>query len=565
MTPPLLFQRLRLRLVRNGLGVLLRHSPIRLASILLFSFLICGGLFALSWWGFDYLRNERIPFAGGIIGMLFDFMFLALTVMLVFSTGLILFSSLFSSPETAFLLCTPAAVDQVFAYKYQGAVAFSSWAFLLLGGPVLVAYGLVYHVPWHFYVLLPLFFLGFVLLPGSFGALACLVVVNVLPQRRKQVMVLTGALVLGVAGYLGYRAMASLRTDVWSADFMQQMVGRVAFAQSPVMPSHWITQGLQASALGNLPEAGYRLALIWSNGLFLYIVTAWLSSHCYRRGFNRIATGGSLRRRYGGHWLDRAASGLLGFLDPQTRLLMVKDFRTFRRDPAQWAQVLIFTGLLTLYFANTRQFYQEEIGRSYQNGISLLNLASVALLLCAYTGRFIYPMLSLEGRKFWVLGLLPLRRERLLWGKFAFSATGAVLIAEFLVVFSDLALGMPAEVVALHALTVAVLALGLSGLAVGIGALMPNFRESDPSKVAVGFGGTLNLVVSLLFLILVVGLMAAPWHLVRAVALAAEPEVVATRLEGWLTAGVAAGTALGAAAVVVPLQIGARSLRRMEF
>ena len=98
---------------------------------------------------------------------------------------------------------------------------------------------------------------------------------------------------------------------------------------------------------------------------------------------------------------------------------------------------------MTLYFANIRRFYQEEIGRPYQNGISLLNLVAVALLLCAYTGRFIYPLLSLEGRKFWILGLLPLQRERLLWGKFAFSATGALLIAEFLVVFSDLVLGMP--------------------------------------------------------------------------------------------------------------------------
>ena len=95
--------------------------------------------------------------------------------------------------------------------------------------------------------------------------------------------------------------------------------------------------------------------------------------------------------------------------------MIIKDFRTFRRDPVQWAQVLIFTGLLTLYFANTRRFYNEDLGRAYQNGVSLLNLAATALLLCSYTGRFIFPMLSLEGRKFWILGLLPLPRERLLW------------------------------------------------------------------------------------------------------------------------------------------------------
>src|SRR5207248_95074 len=85
----------------------------------------------------------------------------------VFSCGLILYGSLFSSAEAAFLLSQPLDDDQVFAYKFQGAVAFSSWAFLLLGGPVLIAYGIVCHAPWSFYVLfLPLSFLGFILLPG---------------------------------------------------------------------------------------------------------------------------------------------------------------------------------------------------------------------------------------------------------------------------------------------------------------------------------------------------------------------------------------------------------------
>src|SRR5262249_49315409 len=267
-------------------------------------------------------------------------------------------------------------------------------------------------------------------------------------------------------------------------------------------------------------------------------------------------------RRYGGAWMDRLLTGVVAFLDPQTRLLIVKDFRTFRRDPAQWAQVLIFTGLMVLYFANMRRFYQEELGRAYQNGISLMNLAATALLLCAYTGRFIYPMLSLEGRKFWVLGLLPLRRERLLWGKFAFSATWALLIAALLVVLSDLMLGMPGLVVGMHALTVAVLALGLSGLSVGLGAWRPNFRETDPSKIAVGFGGTLNLIISLLFLLVVVGLMAAPWHLRLAWA---DPDDGTVASIIWPALGTMLGLAVGTGAVVVPLHVGARALRRMEF
>ena len=66
--------------------------------------------------------------------------------------------------------------------------------------------------------------------------------------------------------------------------------------------------------------------------------------------------------------------------------------------------MLIFVGLLVLYFTNIRQLLPGGHRGPYQNGISLLNLSATALLMCAYTGRFIYPLLSLEGRKFWILG-----------------------------------------------------------------------------------------------------------------------------------------------------------------
>ena len=224
-------------------------------------------------------------------------------------------------------------------------------------------------------------------------------------------------------------------------DALQRFLGRLTFAQGPLLPSHWMARGLEAAARGDIAGAVYPLALVWSNGLFLYVLAAWTARRFYRHSYNRLWTGGTLRRRYGGHWLDHALTTTISFLHPQTRLLIIKDFRTFRRDPAQWAQVLIFVGLLMFYSVNTRRFYQRDISRVYQNGVSLLNLTATAFLMCAYTGRFVYPMLSLEGRKFWILGLLPLRRERLLWGEFAFSATGALVIAELLVILSDLLAG----------------------------------------------------------------------------------------------------------------------------
>jgi ABC-2 type transport system permease protein len=561
---PLLFQRLRLRLFRNTLRVVLSRSPVRVLTILLCSVLIWGTLFAGSYEGFRFMQEGvHLPLDGDIALLLFDVLFLVLTVLLLFSGCIILYSSLFGSAETAFLLSTPASDDQVFAYKFQGAVAFSSWAFVLLGTPFLIAYGLVIGAPDTFYGLLLLFFLGFVLVPGSLGALACLLVVNFIPKRHKQVLWAVGLAGLAVLVAWGYRVVLSTQAETTTRDALYQLLGQFSLVRGPLTPNHWVAQGVQAAALGEWGKVAYYLGLVWSNGLFLYVLTAWAARRLYRRGYNRFATGGTLRRRYGGGWLDRGLGRLLGWLDPQTRLLIIKDFRTFRRDPAQWAQILIFLGLLTFYFSIVRRFYSEDIGRQFLNGISLLNLAATGMLLCAYTGRFIYPLLSLEGRKFWILGLLPLRRERLLWGKFAFSATGALLIAEFLMLLSDILLTVSWLIVVVHVLTVAVLAVGLSGLSVGLGAWMPNFKETDPSKIAVGFGGTLNLVAGLLFLVTEIALMAGPFHL--QILLSGNTELTLASLQWWQLAGAAAGLAVGAVAVLVPLRMGARTLRGMEF
>jgi ABC-2 type transport system permease protein len=234
--------------------------------------------------------------------------------------------------------------------------------------------------------------------------------------------------------------------------------------------------------------------------------------------------------------------------------------RTFRRDPAQWAQVLIFAGLMLLYFVNAPQFYQSDRGKAYQHVIGFTNVLATGMLMCAYMSRFVYPMLSLEGRKFWILGLLPLKRDRLLWGKFAFAACGAVIVGFGLVISSDLLLGLPAALV-VHLPTVAALAVGLSGLSVGLGALVPNFRETDPSKIAVGAGGTLNLIAGLLYLLLVIVLMSGPFHLIAGF----NEGDIPWKFAIWIVAGALAGTVLAVFTTIVPLRAGSRILQRMEF
>ena len=138
--------------------------------------------------------------------------------------------------------------------------------------------------------------------------------------------------------------------------------------------------------------------------------------------------------------LDRLTRWLLRPLSPPLRLLLLKDLRLFRRDPLQWSQFLLFFGLLSLYFFYVRRFNYGSALVGWMTAIGFMNLAVVGLILSTFTTRFVFPMISLEGQRFWILGTLPVDRRSILWSKFLFAALvccGPCCAADLL---SDLAL-----------------------------------------------------------------------------------------------------------------------------
>ncbi len=561
------FRLLRWNLASNGLRSILTGSRLRLSMIVICSAIFWAGLFFLFFGGFQFLKSFIPNLAGEFVEYIFSMFFLSLLVMLIFSTGIIIYSGLYQSREAAYLLTTPASPDRIFAYKFFEAMAYSSWAFLLLGSPLMVSFGIVEDAGWTFYAIFPVFFLAFVLIPGSLGAIGALVVATILPRRQKTVFALLAAgLALGLVGF-GLRVW-TMPGELLTVDWLDGMLGRIEFSRHPLWPSRWISVGLVASVRGDWATGLFYLAVVSAHAGLAYLVAAVVARDLYRIGYGRVQGGRSSRRRIGWYGFDDGFHKVFSFLPNPIRLLILKDLRTFRRDPAQWSQFLIFFGLLAFYFINIRRLSYDVQKPYWRNLISFLNLSVTALILSTFTSRFIFPLLSLEGRNFWVLGLLPLRRASILWGKFAFSAGISLVATEVLVILSDLMLRMGPAMTLLHMGMVAILCLGLSGISVGLGARLPNLKEDDPSKIAAGFGGTLNLLVSLVFICSIVTALAVPCHLYFAGQ--DNPEFAGaslseTQFRFWLIAAIAVSLVVGIIGTILPLRIGIKAFQRMEL
>jgi ABC-2 type transport system permease protein len=194
----------------------------------------------------------------------------------------------------------------------------------------------------------------------------------------------------------------------------------------------------------------------------------------------------------------------------------------------------------------------------------------VGLILATFTTRFIFPMVSLESKRFWILGLLPLTRDTILRAKFLFAAAGSFVPCSLLILLSDVMLDVDLPLVVVHQITCVALCLGLSAIAIGMGAIMPDLRESSPSKIASGFGGTLNLVASALYIMVLVLLTAIPWHVRMADDQGVLQNIAGATVqylgtENAFMAGVGATIILGIIATAWPLHVGGKAFRRMEF
>ncbi len=482
-----------------------------------------------------------------------------LFAMLLVSNALLAFATLFRSREVEGLVATPLSWRTLFAARFAEIVLFSSWSSAYLLSPVLLAYGIAHRSPPSFYLAAAALFLPFVIIPAAIGTLMAVLLACTLP-RLPRLALATALVVLAAAGFLVLRSRLAAPEFGAPAE-LGGLLRVTASAQSPVLPSYWAAAGLFDAVRGDAGDVAFHVLLLLSNALFLTWLAAEAAARLFHPAFSALA---GAAHRQGRRALDDDHAVLRGLLLPlpaPLRWLTIKDIAAFRRDPGQWSQVLVFFGVLAVYAATAHLPAHGFATGFWQGWMTLLNTVACLLVLATLTTRFVFPLVSLEGRRFWILGIAPLPPRRLLGQKFGLSVVFASLVTLGLAALTGWRLHLAALPFAAALLTVAASSVALSGIAVGLGAVFPNFAEDDPARISSGTGGTLTFIVSLAYVVLVgvAETVILRWDSFGRVlgGARAYPRAVAVAL--------AAIALLTAAATVVPLRLGARALERAEF
>ena len=313
---------------------------------------------------------------------------------------------------------------------------------------------------------------------------------------------------------------------------LDQMLRNSNFTRNALLPSAWVAQSMIAWGEG------------WTwKGMFFFLVVLEqcldgpadgcmvVSGRMFYDGWSLQSQSGQFQtgRGHAGSqklvlprsWLLEPMLSLIPRIDPCTRALIVKDIRVFWRDTAQWSQFVIFFGLLGLYVINLRHVAPDWQNEYWGIFVAFLNLSASSMTLGTLTTRFVFPQFSLEGKRLWIVGMVPYGLKRVLLQKFWLSSCAAMLVTVLLTLVSCYMLHVPAWLTLLFSATGVLMSFALCGIAVGIGALFPNFgtgstanrRDDNPAKIVSGFGGTFCFVLSLVYISLVITAEALPMWL----------------------------------------------------
>ena len=482
------------------------------------SILVFGG-FAVAAYFFtrmtvDYLLDtERLGLflLHRYVSMLLFVFFLSINV----GNVIVSFATFYRSPEMIFYLTKPVSHTNIFILKFVDNFFYSSTALLLIAVAVLAGYGTHFHEPWTFYVQTMVFgLLPFMLLS------ACVAVTLLLLLMRFADVVglqrIVGILVLLYLGALyGYFSLTNpVRLQARVMQFYPHLDQYFGYLDPPIakfLPNQWLAESLYWTMRGEVSYAlSYTLLLLGATGVMVmimvfvarkYFYAGWLASLNVR-----IAGEPSLPllRRFS---LTRPAR-----LDPQTSVLLKKEFWQFVREPSQWIHLGIISILVVTFVASIAQVDLNQTVPFLQTVSYIVVFLFNAFLVASVALRFVYPGISIEGVNFWSVLSAPLNSRKVFWLKYVTAFVPTFAISEALVLFSHRTLAHYSILVPVALLVMLCVTIALVSLNLGAGSYFTNFKEKNPIRVASSQSATVTFLISILYISVVVGLLFIPYN-----------------------------------------------------
>lgn len=510
---------------------------------------IAVALLVLEYHGFRKLFNfirqiHDFPlfFIQFLLERLFALIFLISYSMLFMSSIINGLSTFFLSANLPFLKTLPIPRWKILFLKFVENWFVSCYLVVSFLFCFLLAHAHSFEAGWKQYFASILLLLVFTLSPVAVGSSVVTILIRFFPVRKihQLVTVLAGMFLTLLLVAVRLMQPERLLNPTGTDDFIRLMKDLTLPSLSH-LPSSWAAHTI---IYGSLSTA---LWLTLFSGISI-VLLIFVLRQFHERAFLQSQESRTLHRK---------PTPRQQFGSPKKRSkiqgLVIKDLKLFLRDATQWSQLLLLGGLVIIYLLNIQNLaIQLPMVRWL---VSFINLGLAGFVLAALSVRFLFPSVSMEGRSFWIIRTVPVSFRTLLWCKYLIYFPPFLVFTQLLVYFSNRILNVPPFFVQLSMANILAIAFALTGLAIGIGALMPNFKADHPSKIAVGPGGVLYMLLSFSYIacMLLIQLRPVWFHVIER----SDPIHNTVYVFGALL--------LTLLVALVPMEWGARQLARKEY
>ncbi|MCK4506010.1 MAG: hypothetical protein KAW14_10355 [Candidatus Aegiribacteria sp.] len=518
--------------------------------------ILIPGIYLLFHFLFSYIYSLESTFPGFGIALarrLLGMTFMSIGVFIGISSFICGVSAMFRSKETTLLLSLPVRDRLVAFFRMIESWFNAGWATVLLGVPIIIAFNvsLEYNL---FSSIIALILFPFLLAVWVSSGTVLLGTSIRMSQNSGKLW--RAAVILGFVVAAGiYLVLKSSGPEGIVAEESAALEAVHKFvADLPVAGGRFWPHILFGNTVSSVNNGIWIEAFQNAGILILESAVAMLLAYIiicpgFRKRFSAVSTVSSRRR----------SSSLLLRSRGRFRTMLQKDILVFMRDPVQWSQLLLLTGLFLVYAFNINRFPMDTGNPLWRSIVVYLNFSFTCFVTATILVRFTFPAISLEGAGLSYILQLPAGRRMLLKSKLLESF---LFITPFIIgigIWSTISIGAGPVLVVSSAVALGLMCIALVSINTCLGAVFPRFDKGSAASIASGHGGIIAACASMGYVLVAVSVLGMTIR--RALpAFGSEQALTGPMTVALIFLGIVTG-----AVTLISLKIGYRSLKKRDF
>lgn len=442
-----------------------------------------------------------------VIGTLFTIRILALGflvsfMMLLFSSLIVPFSTMFEAEDTEFLFSLPVSYNSIFFNKLILTVLRASWMVLIVLIPFVIAFAVVKNFSFLKNILLIVAILLKVLISTSIGISLAIFLSYLFPSKKLKNIVLVFLIVSFSIIYSLFRF--SQPEKMLSFEQFQEFFSYLDFLSKPVargLPSWWVAEIFNGLMLNNNNMIINNFVKLILSVILLFfvflLVLRRVFYYCFFLSYEKVKP-------------KKLVSNAMmpSKLKSTFYVIMNKETKLFFREPIQWVQFVIVAALSLVYVFNISKLPLDF--KYVKISVAFFNLGGIMFILTAIVLRFIFVQPSLEYKTYWLIKSLPVPLEKIFIIKFFIYLPFVLIPGLILVILTNLVIGVERSLMFLSIVIIlfACIVLPVAGYSLGI--LFPKKEYKDIAQIETSFGGLMFIILSLCYIVLSLSSIAEP-------------------------------------------------------